>query len=87
MTDERKRIIHDYYTGLYRLHLAYSDIDNAAEDAEELWQEYLLDKGEKLIEDAKAAGADEYDYKIFRKTLAGQMAGIEYTAKKRSGIA
>lgn len=82
MTDERKKLIHEFYTMLYRSHLEYSDIDNLSSDSEERWLRYissvddLIDKMEKK--------ADELDLFIMRKQVSIQMATIEKLSIERA---
>lgn len=82
MTDERKKQIHEFYTMLYRCHLAYSDIDNLCSDSEARWSQYIKSVDEFI--DRMEKKADELDLFIMRKQVSIQMATIEKLSIERA---
>ncbi len=82
MTDERKKLIHEFYTMLYRSHLEYSDIDNLSSDSEERWTRYIASVDDIL--DKMEKKADELDLFIMRKQISIQMAAIERLSIERA---
>ena len=83
MTDERKKLIHEFHTEIYRFHLDYVDIDNLSPDSEERWSQYIK-RVDDLIEKMEEKGADELDLFIMRKQVAIQMNAIEKVSIERA---
>lgn len=83
MTDERKKLIHEFFTEIYRFHLDYADLDNLSPDSEEKWSQYIK-RVDELIDRMEEKGADELDLFIMRKQVAIQMNAIEKVSIERA---
>ena len=81
MDDERKRKLHTFYTGLYKLHVKYVGLSVADH---ERCAEYI-DEVNDLI-NKQLADADPDDAEIFRDYIRAQIAGIEKRSYERGDI-